>query len=151
LRADEAPLHLRPLEALEERVDVVLGGRAVVDRIRVLVHVHHQQRRAERHRIGVVAGPIDARAVGVEGPIEDRPPAAATERIAERAEQFLPARVRTVRLHQHSFGLRARRLAVAAEIPEVQLVQDHIDLAGTASSTRRVASGDGERRRPARP
>src|SRR5712664_2797216 len=73
----------------------------------------------------MVAGPIDARAMGVEVPIEYRPATAATERVAERAEQLLPARVRTVGLRQHAFGLRARRLAVAAEVPEVQLVQDH--------------------------
>src|SRR5712664_174138 len=73
----------------------------------------------------MVAGPIDARAMGVEVPIEYRPPTAATERIAERAELLLPARVRTVGLHQHAFGLRTRQLSVAPEISEIQLVQDH--------------------------
>src|SRR5437764_5792938 len=36
-RLPEPPLHLRPLDVLEERVDVVLGRRAVIDRICVLV------------------------------------------------------------------------------------------------------------------
>ena len=47
--------HLVPVHVRDERVHVLRRRRAVVDRVRVLVHVQHQERRAERERLRVVA------------------------------------------------------------------------------------------------
>ena len=73
----------------------------------------------------MVAGPVDARATRVEVPVEDRPAAAATQRVAEGPEQFLPPRMRAVGLHQRLLRRRPDTMPVAAQVLEIHLVQDH--------------------------
>src|SRR5689334_16943675 len=49
----EALVDLAPRDVLEERIDVLRVGRTVVHRVRVLEHVEHEQRLAERDRLAV--------------------------------------------------------------------------------------------------
>src|SRR5947208_10144990 len=58
LRLLGATAYFVPLDVLEEGVDVALGVRAVVHRVRVLVHIHDEQRRAPGETVRVVPQPV---------------------------------------------------------------------------------------------
>src|SRR5207247_9064073 len=89
LRLLGATAYFVPLDVLEEGVDVALGVRAVVDRVRVLVHIHDEQRRAPGETVRVVPQPVSVRGLLVRIEREDHP--ARPARVGEaRLPELLP-------------------------------------------------------------
>src|SRR5215470_11284614 len=124
LPALEAPLHLVPLDVLEEGVDVLRRRGSVVDGVRVLVHVHHQQWSAVGGILGVVPAPADAELSILEVVVEHRPAAPSSERRPDCPEEFLEATEAPEGVAEGGLD-RVARLAVSTEVPEVQLVENH--------------------------
>src|SRR5437660_12445771 len=89
LRLLSAAAYFVPLDVLEEGVDVALGVRAVVDRVRVLVHIHDEQRRAPGETVRVVPQPVSVRGLLVRIEREDHPLRAAGAREARLPDLLL--------------------------------------------------------------
>src|SRR5262245_49090375 len=53
----DAPVYFLPADVLEERVDIATCIGAIVDVVRVLVHVHHQHWAAAGEPLGVIRSP----------------------------------------------------------------------------------------------
>src|SRR3954466_6346914 len=107
-----------PLHVLEERVDVLGRGGAVVDCVRVLVHVHDEEGQSASERLRVIAGPVAPHIAGQEVVVDDGPAAAAAQALSEGAEVLLPSPEPAVAGRQLLLD-GAVGLAVAAQIPEV--------------------------------
>src|SRR5206468_6692320 len=82
---------VRPVDVFHERVDVFRGGRAVVDVVRVLVHIERQNRRASRHAVGVVSRPMVHEPAVAMGIGEEHPAGAAAHGFPHRDELCPPS------------------------------------------------------------
>src|SRR6185503_321835 len=78
--------HLFPVDVVEERVDVLRRGCAEVHVIRVLVHVHDEQRRRRGRRMHVVGHPVVLGRAELAVVAEDHPARAAAQTGGHAAE-----------------------------------------------------------------
>src|SRR4029453_12476266 len=124
LRSLEPVLYLVPLDVLEERVDVLRRRRAIVNRVGMLVHVHHQERRTVSGALGMVPAPMNTELGGLEVMVEHRPAAPTGERHPYRTEELLePTEAPEGAAERGLHGIP--RLPVASEVREVELVEHH--------------------------
>src|SRR5215467_14890294 len=120
----EQPRHVRPVEVVHERIDVPLGRGAVVELIRVLVHVERQDRRSACERVRVIGRPLIDEATVTMRVGQEYPPGAAAQRLAGANELGSPT-IDTPEVARQRLFESAVAHAVAAEALEVELVQDH--------------------------
>src|SRR2546428_2465564 len=118
------PGDVRPVDVLHECVDVLRRRGAVVQVVRVLVHIERQDRRGARHAVRVVGRPLVHQFAVAVRVGEEHPSRAATHRLAH-GNELGPPPVNAPEVPHESLAKRAIGLALGAEAVEVQLVEDH--------------------------
>src|SRR6266852_3971901 len=73
LRSFKAVVNLVPVDVLGERIDVPRCRCAVVEVIRVFIHVQNQERTSEGQRLRVIPGPVNAETLVLRVDIENGP------------------------------------------------------------------------------
>src|SRR5262245_33204982 len=106
----------------EERIDVFCSGRTVVHLIRVLVHVHDEQREGSGDDLRMVPRPECVQPVAMEIPRRDDPSTAAAEARTGCTEELLPSTDPAVDIGERLLD-RPIQATFAAEVLEVELVE----------------------------
>src|SRR5438445_1015698 len=115
---------VRPFDVRHECVDVLRRRGAVVQVVRVLVHIERQDRRRARHAVRVVGRPLVHQFAVAVRVGEEHPSRAATHRLAH-GDELGPPPVNAPEAAREGLAQRAIGLPLGAEAVEVQLVEDH--------------------------
>src|SRR5262249_9414660 len=118
------PGDVRPVDVLHERVDVLRCRGAVVQVVRVLVHVERQDRRRARYAVRVVSRPLVHQfAVAVQ--VREKHPSRAPAHRLAHGDELGPPAVDAPKVARERLAERAIGFALSAETVKVQLVKDH--------------------------
>src|SRR5262245_37156305 len=118
------PGDVRPVDVLHERVDVLRCRGAVVQVVRVLVHVERQDRRRTRHAMRVIGRPLVHQFAVAVRIGEEHPARAPAHRLAH-GDELGPPPVEAPEVARERLAERAIGFALSAETVKVQLVKDH--------------------------